>query len=88
MTELAVALTRAGALIQRLEDHGLLDGRVWTISATPHCPWVHVVVTDPGNNDPRTYHHFAIWRPTGGLFAVAADGTIADAPIKIGDLDP
>jgi hypothetical protein len=87
VTELSVALLRAGTLIQRLEDHGLFAGRRWTISEEPRSPWIMVTATPTSDDDHVRAFRFAIWRDTALLFPVADDGTIGDTPINIGDVD-
>jgi hypothetical protein len=85
VSELSVALLRAGALIQRLEDHGLFGERRWTISEEPRSPWIMVTATPIGDADRVRAFRFAIWRHTAALFPVADDGSIGDTPINIGD---
>lgn len=89
MTDLSAALVRAGALIQRLQDHGLLDDRRWTISEEPHSPWI-LVDAEPvlGGLTAAAYvaYHFAIWRRTADLYVVGPDGAVGEDPINIGDI--
>lgn len=89
MTELSASLVVAGALIQRLQDHGLLEERKWTISETPNSPWIlvdaepHAPYVMPG---PRAFR-FAVWRATGALYVVGEDGAVGDEPISLGDVE-
>jgi hypothetical protein len=78
------ALLQAGALIARLEDHGLLDRRRWTISNEPGSPWI--IVTATATDGREQSYRFAIWRDNADLFAIADDGTIGETPINIGDV--
>jgi hypothetical protein len=87
VTELAVALLRAVALIQRLEDHGLLADRRWTISEEPQSPWIMVAATPATDGGHVRSLRFAVWRDTADLFPIADDGSISDVPILIGDVE-
>lgn len=87
MGNLSVALLKAGALIQRLEDHGLLEDRQWAIYGEPHSPWVRVDA-EPHPIDDVPAYHFAIWCRTGALYAVGPDGAVGDDPISVGDVQP
>lgn len=87
MTELSAALLRAAALIHRLQDHGLLCDRAWTISQHPSSPWLTVdaVAAEPLDHDHVRPYRFAVWGTTGDLYVVGPDGTVGD-PIAIGDV--
>lgn len=89
MTELSAALLRAAALIDRLQDHGLLCERTWTIGRHPDSPWLTVdaVAAEPFDCARVRPYRFAVWGATGDLYAVGPDGAIGDNPIAIGDVD-
>lgn len=91
MTALAASLLTLGALIQRLEDHGLLEEREWCVREKPQSPWIEIDVTPAvyevvthGHvlTDPPTYR-FAILRETAALYVVGPDGAVIDGPISI-----
>lgn len=90
MADLAVALMKAAALIQRLEDHGLLEDRTWKITQDPQSPWICVdaVPYHPIDDGRLPAYRFAIWRRTGDLFALGPDGAVGDEPITIESVQP
>lgn len=87
MTQLSVALVKASALIQRLDDHRE-QGAYWSItSGLPENPWIHVawVDVDMGTQDIRS-SRFAIRRETADIYVVDENGAVADDPINLGDV--
>lgn len=87
MTQLSVALVKASALIQRLDDHRE-QGAYWSItSGLPENPWIHVawVDVDMETQDIRS-SRFAIQRETADIYVVDEHGAVGNEPIDLGDV--
>lgn len=85
MSKLSVALLKASALIQRLDDQGLLDERAWAISGDGGESWVRVEAFARHPVCVRR-HRFAIWRETADIYVVDECGAVGDDPIDLGDV--
>lgn len=85
---LAFAMLRVCALIQRLEDHGLLEDRAWNVSEQPRSSWICVAAlpVHPADDERIPPYRFVIQRNTGELYAVGPDGAVGDTPINLGDI--
>lgn len=85
MSEITDALAIASTLIERLNEQGLLEERRWAIHGTRQSPWVLVDADAAELYDVNRVLRlrFAIWVPTGALYAVGPDGSVGDDPISL-----